>query len=356
MEKKKIGTKGLSCRFFVMGITASAILTSVWISFWPGKTMAAESINLMMNGGAFQNLAEKLVIGPFEKKYGVTVNVTPGLSQQMLSRLKAEKTNPSQDVVNLDLGPAIIGFSEGLFEKINPANIPNIKDLDEIAINKDGLGPITTSHVICLAYNSEYMKKPIPKSWMDLWNPIYKDTIVLTTPELSSGLLFLLHISMLKGGSYENIDPGIEMIKKLKPNIRRWAVNHAEILKALHTEDMIALSTTTSTFVEAGLSGKPIKPILLNDGNILSPATGQIVKGTKKRELVEKFINEWLSPEAQLGWADEYNVLVFNKKVKFPANIRERLPSPGQTVLYDFAKISKNLEKWVEKFTREIKR
>ncbi len=352
MEKKKLGTKGLSLRFFVIGITASAILTSVWISFWPGKTMAAESINLMMNGGAWLDMARKLVIDPFEKKYGVTVNVTPGSSQQMLTRLKAEKTNSSQDCVIIDLGPASVGYGEGVFEKINPENIPNMKDLDKIAIDKDGYGPIVSAHATGLAYNSEFMKKPIPKSWMDLWNPIYKDTIILNTVQNTSGLLFLLHVSMLNGGSYENIDPGIEMIKKLRPNIRRFVASNSEVHRAFHTEDIIAVCSPSIPIIEARNSGKPINPIFPEEGNVLSPATAQIVRGTKKRELAEKLINEWLNPEAQLGWAVEYNVNVFNKKVKLPADARKRLPS--KTVLYDFVKISKNLEKWMEKFTREI--
>lgn len=353
MEKKKIEKKGMSRRSFIKGATFSAILGGVGIMGRSEKARAAESINVMMFGGDWETFIRKVVVAPFEKKYGVTVSITPGSSVQMLTRVRAEKQNPSQDCVIIDLGPAFFGIGEGLFEKINPANIANLKDLDEMAIDKKGYGPIVTSHSTGLAYNAKLMKKPLPTSWMDLWNPIYKDTLLLSNISLASGYLFLLQIAMMNGGSYENIDPGIEMIKKLKPNIRRFTASSAELRTALQGEDIIGFCSPALAYMAAQNSGEPIKPIFTKEGNILSPATIQIVKGTKKKEWVEKFINEFLSPESQLGFATEYTVVIFNKKVKLPPELSQRMPS--KNIFYDYEKISKNLEKWIEKFTREIK-
>jgi putative spermidine/putrescine transport system substrate-binding protein len=353
MEKKRDEKKGISRRSFLKGTAATAILTGTGISVRQGKARAAETLNLMINGGDWEQLARKLVVAPFEKKYGATVSITPASSSLMLTRLRAEKQNPSQDCVVIDLGPAYVGFAEGLFEKINPSNIPNLKDLDEMAVDKKGYGPIVSSHSTGLAYNAKRMTKPVPKSWMDLWNPVYKDTLLLSSITLTSGQLFLLEIAMLNGGSYENIDPGIDMIKKLKPNIRRFTANSAELRNALQDEDIIGVCSPNIAIEAALKSGMPINPIFPTEGNVLSPATCQIVKGTKKKDLVEKFINEYLSPESQLGWTVDYHVAVFNKKVKLPPEVTRTLPS--KNVFYDFGKISTNLEKWIEKFNREIK-
>ena len=352
MKRKNEENQEMTRTVFVKGVVALAILICLGTGGL-GKARAAETINLMINGGDWEKLARKLVVAPFEKKYGATVSITPASSSQMLTRVRAEKQNPSQDCVVIDLGPAQVGFAEGLFEKINPSNIPNLKDLDEMAIDKKGYGPIVSSHSTGLAYNAKMMTKPVPKSWMDLWNPVYKDTLLLSNITLTSGQLFLLQIVMLNGGSYENIDPGIEMIKKLKPNIRRFTANSAELRTALQGEDIIGVCSPNIAIEAASKSGMPVKPIFPAEGNVLSPATCQIVKGTKKKDLVEKFINEYLSPESQLGWAVEYHVAVFNKKVKLPPETAGTLPS--KNVFYDFAKISANLEKWIDKFTREIK-
>ena len=353
MEKKKDAKKGLSRRSFLKGAAAATLLTGTGITVRPGKARGAETLNVMMNGGDYEKLARKLAGVPFEKKYGATVSITPGTGAQILTRLRAEKQSPSQDFVILDSGPTAIAIRDGLLEKINPANVPNLKDLDAMAIDKQGYGPIVHSHSIGLAYNENLMKKPAPASWMDLWNPIYKDTLLLVNITMTQGYFFLLQISMMNGGSYENVDPGIELIKKLKPNIRRFAQNIAEIRNTLHTEDIITLCAPNIPFEEAQKDGQPIKPIFPKEGNILSPATGQVIKGTKKKDLAEKFLNEYLSPESQMGWSVEYNIANFSKKVKLPPDVLKRLPS--NNILFDFGKVASNQEKWIEKFTREIK-
>ena len=353
MKKKVNDGKRVSRRSFLKGAAASTVLAGVGVPMWSGKARAAETLNIMMNGGDYEKLARKLVVVPFEKKYGASVSITPGSGAQILTRLRAEKQNPSQDFVVLDSGPAVLAVGEGLVEKINPANVPNLKDLDPMAIDKQGFGPIVHSHSIGLAYNQNLMKKPVPQSWMDLWNPVYKDTILLVNITLTPGYLFLLQINMVNGGTYENVDPGIDMIKKLKPNIRRFVQNMAEVRSTLHSEDIIIPCGPNIPFEEAKKDNQPIYPIFPREGNVLSPATGQIIKGTKKKDLAEKFLNEFLSPESQLGWSVEYDIANFNKKVKLPPEVAKRLPS--KNILYDFAKIAANQEKWIEKFTREVK-
>jgi putative spermidine/putrescine transport system substrate-binding protein len=337
MEKKMNKGKRVSRRTFLKGAAVSGVLAGAGFPMGSGKARSAETLNIMMNGGDYEKLARKLVVAPFEKKYGAGVSITPGSGAQILTRLRAEKQNPSQDFVVLDSGPAVLAVAEGLVEKINPANIPNLKDLDAMALDKQGFGPIIHSHSIGLAYNANLMK----------------DTILLVDITLTPGYLFLLQISMMNGGTYENVGPGIEMIKKLKPNIRRFVQNMAEVRSTLHTEDIIIPCGPNIPFEEAKKDNQPIYPIFPKEGNVLSPATGQIIRGTKKKDLAEKFLNEYLSPESQLGWSVEYDIANFNKKVKLPAEVAKRLPT--KNILYDFTKVAANQEKWIEKFTREVK-
>ena len=353
MTGKKWDTRDRGVRALMTGACVFILLTGIAFQGWSSRVMAAERLNVMMNGGDYEKLARKLVVVPFERKYGVTVNITPGSGNQMLTRLKAEKSNPTQDCVIIDLGPAVAGMAEGVFEKINPANIPNLKEMDPIVLDKDGYGPIVHSHSIGLAYNAKLMTKSVPTSWNDLWNPIYKDTLLLVNITLTPGYLFLLHTAMTHGGSYENIEPGIEMIKKLEPNIRRFAQGIAELRSSLQSEDIITICAPNIPFQEAQKSGMPIKALFPKEGNIMSPATAQVVSGTKNKDLAEKFINEYLSPQSQMGWSVDYNIATFNKTVVLPPDVKERLPS--KNILYDFRKIAENLEMWIEKFTREVK-
>ena len=90
MEKKTSEAKRLSRRSFLKGTVASTALVGVGVPMWSGKARAAETLNIMMNGGDYEKLARKLVVAPFEKKYGASVSITPGSGAQILTRLRAE--------------------------------------------------------------------------------------------------------------------------------------------------------------------------------------------------------------------------------------------------------------------------
>ena len=89
MENKRDGKKGMSRRAFLKGAAASTVLAGVGVPMWPGKARAAETLNIMMNGGDYEQLVRKLVVVPFEKKTGATVSITPGSGAQILTRLRA---------------------------------------------------------------------------------------------------------------------------------------------------------------------------------------------------------------------------------------------------------------------------
>src|ERR1041384_4224839 len=58
----------------------------------PASTSASQprSINMMMNGGLYQEVATRVVLDPFSKAHNVTINVIPSNSAPMLTRAKAE--------------------------------------------------------------------------------------------------------------------------------------------------------------------------------------------------------------------------------------------------------------------------
>src|SRR5579871_6120484 len=57
------------------------------------------SINMMMNGGLYQDVATRVVLDPFSKAHNVTINVIPANSAPMLTRVKAEASSPTIDAV-----------------------------------------------------------------------------------------------------------------------------------------------------------------------------------------------------------------------------------------------------------------
>src|ERR1043165_8989052 len=127
----------------------------------PAATTASSqvsSINMMMNGGLYQEVATRVVLDPFSKAHNVTINVIPSNSAPMLTRVKAEAAAPTIDAVLWDDPVAVQARDAGLVEKIDASNVPNMKDLASWADYKDGFGPSVHSNPSVLAYNSNNFK------------------------------------------------------------------------------------------------------------------------------------------------------------------------------------------------------
>jgi putative spermidine/putrescine transport system substrate-binding protein len=306
----------------------------------------------MLNGGIYEELARRLVIEPFEQATGASVEVIPASAAQIVTRLMAERAAPTVDVVVIDqlvMGKAI---DAGMFETIDAGNIPNMKSLAAEAVDSRGFGPMVHCHNLVLGYNTKLMTAAPPTSWADLWSPRFRGMVVPGAIELTPGLLFLLEANVLNGGSYTNIDPGFAALHRLAPNIRKYFHNIGEVRPLVSQENVIV--AISSNMLQAEINqGSPVGMVFPAEGCLGSPAVAQIVRGTKVKDLGEQFIDHYLKPEAQLGWARDYNVSVFNTKARVTADLQFRIAN--RTVFFDANAVSRGRESWVERWTREIK-
>jgi putative spermidine/putrescine transport system substrate-binding protein len=331
------------------GVAASGLLGGCSAG---GRDASRPRLNVMMNGGFYEELARRHIIEPFEAEYGVRVNVIPGTAAQILTRLMAERSDPAVDVVILDQMLAARGLSEGLFERIDPTNIPNLADLAAVALDSDGFGPIVHSHSLALGVNTERLDVDPPTSWTDLWHPRFAGMVTPASIELTPGLLFLIQASLQNGGSYDNMDPGFRAIRELAPNIRKFYRGLGEVRPLLNSENVIVVVSSNVTQGEVD-KGNPIGVIFPEEGSLASPAVAQVVKGTRVKEMAERFINAYLSPEVQLQWATNFYLTVFNERVEIPEALRSRIAS--DIVIFDSAAIAQRREAWVERWVREIR-
>jgi len=384
---KELATKRISRRTFLMGVAGAAGLGvfggslagcaagtgSGGTTSTPGTaatgapaanpavdTVAAKvkgegrTLRVLMNGGKLSDVIHASVIEPFEKKYGANVEVIPSTSAEMMTRVRSEKANPTIDLVYIDDIVAPLGISEGLFEKIDPSNIPNLKDVDERFVNKDGYGPGGHGVAITFAYNKELVKVDPPTSWADLWKPDYKDMLAMSSINLSPAILFLVQAAQLNGGSYDNIDPGFEAIKRLIPNVRIWWRDTGIIRSNVDKDGVVGIFGQSYWLDEIG-KGIPLVPIVPKEGAHFSAVTLQLVKGSKNKDLAELLINEHLSESGQLGIArGNYNSIV-NKKVVLPDDLKGKVVSNLNLQYFDPVKIAANRDAWMERWMKDLK-
>ena len=305
-----------------------------------------------MNGGYYEELARRHVIEPFQDEFGTRVQVVPATAAQILTRLLAERSSPAVDVVILDQMLAAKGIAEGLFEKIDPANVPNLADLAALAIDPEGYGPVVHSHSLSLGMNTDLLDVDPPESWADLWHPRFRDMVVPASIELTPGLLFLLQASFQNGGSYADMDPGFEALRALAPNIRKFYRGLGEVRPLLNNENVIVAVSSNVTQGEID-KGNPVGVVFPKEGSLASPAVAQVVRGTPVKELAERFIDVYLRPEVQFQWAKNFYLTVFNERVEIPDDLRSRIAD--KIIFFDAAEAARGREAWVERWVREIR-
>jgi len=79
---------------------------------------------------------------------------------------------------------------------------------------------------------------------------------------------------------------------------------------------------------------------------------GQIVKGSKNKDLAELFINEYISPEGGAAISGKLYFKTFNTKTQLPDNVKNIMPT--EVTLFDPFKIAKYREEWTARWLREI--
>jgi len=312
----------------------------------------AARLRVMLNGGIYEELARRLVIEPFEKESGVRVDVVPASAAQIVTRLMAERSAPSVDVVIVDqlvMGKAI---DEGVFERIEPGNVPHMRDLAPEAIDPRGFGPMVHSHNLVLGFNTKLLSTNPPKAWADLWDARFKGLVVPGAIGLTPGVLFLLQANALNGGTYENVDPGFAALARLRPNVRKYFQNIGEVRPLVSQDNVIVAISSNMLQVEIA-QGSPVGIVFPDEGCLASPAVAQVVRGTRAKELAERFIDRYLDPEVQLAWARQYNVSVFNTKAAVPEDVLARIAN--KVVFFDANEVSRRREAWVDRWMREVR-
>jgi putative spermidine/putrescine transport system substrate-binding protein len=309
------------------------------------------SINMMMNGGLYQEVATRVVLDPFSKAHNVTINVIPSNSAPMLTRVKAEAASPTIDAVVWDDPVAVQARDAGLLEKIDPANVPNMKDLAAWADYKDGYGPSIHSNPSMFAYNTNNFKLDPPKSFKDIWSPTYQKALDIPSVDVTQGIQFLVLAAMLNGGGPDNIEPGFAALKELQPNIGAYYHDVSEIGPTLQNDPYLML-TGNGQIHNVLAQGYPLKIVIPTEGAMATPAVFDIIKGTKAKALLEQLLNTYLDPANQLEIAKAQYWAVPNTKVQVPDQFKNDIPT--KVITFDPRQIAAHQQEWSTRAKREF--
>ncbi|KNF07073.1 spermidine/putrescine-binding periplasmic protein [Gottschalkia purinilytica] len=300
----------------------------------------------------------KNVFTPFEKKYNVKIVLELGNNINRLDKIR-EKKNKADIIILTDYF-AMQGIEEGLFEKIDRKNIPNIENLYDIAkepLGKD-YGPAHTIASYGLIYNPDKIKEPIT-SWSDLWKPELKGKIGLNDIKNAGGPFLLLIAAEQAGVDIKkDEDKAFEKMKELSKNVLKFHEKASESINTFSMGETVVMDSYS--FEAQSVKDNVSQAIRIDpkEGSYALMETVNVVKGTKNKELAEKFIDWILSEEVQKAQALD--------KVDSPTNKNVKLtPKESEDVIYgkdsikkfktvDWEYVNKSMKRWTERWDKEI--
>lgn len=305
-------------------------------------------------GGKFEKEYRKAIVEPFEKKFGHQVTLKYGSSPQWLTTGILTKENPEIDVLWLSFPESIRAVNEELGIPLTSAEIPNLKDVDPRWYDfykRKAVGLDYASFGIAFRTDSGL---PAPKSWADLWKPEYKGRLTLPDISAAGGFETLVIAAKLNGGSEQNIGPGFEALKRLRPNVRRFYRSLPEAAQLFERGEVVIGPYWDGRAWGLKDGGSPMSWVAPIEGASVGMVSYHIAKKSKNLEVCKQFVNFALSVEAQEGFCNAMQYGPVNTKAKLTGAAFERVPPLDRLTLLDWFAVEPNLAAWTERFNREI--
>lgn len=331
------------------------------------RRMIAGAAAASLAGGTGARAADALVAGiapgPWEEAYrrfvvpaaaaaGLDVQLAPGLSLEQIAKVRGSRGVPPYDVVTLDPGPRGTLIDLNLVEPFDPDRLKNLPQLPPGLADRYGVA--TAGQVSGIAYNPK--KLPRPTGWKDLFKPEYVKRLGITGFQSTYGTAALIEIAKAYGGSEENIQPALDQIAKVLPDIA--AVAQPVALPQLFQQGQIDVMFIVTQFVDTFRGqGVDIEFVIPDTGAIAFFSTMHIPKGAKNVNAAYRYIDTVLGRDIQASLAQApYYVVPVNKEAAARAKDTLDLSDKSKFVTHDWTKINAVRNEWIDRFNRTVAR
>jgi iron(III) transport system substrate-binding protein len=273
----------------IVGLCAGAVYAS------PVQEADTTPKTVIVYSSVDEGNAKKL-LDAFTADTGITAQFVHLSTGPALARLKAESANPQADVwMGAPSDNHIIAKNDGL---TIPHTGGNFSSLDPAFKDPQGYWRSFYMNPMAFAINKEILARmgaPMPRSWQDLLNPVYKGQIQMPTPQ-ASGTAYNVVASLVKLMGEEG---AYEYMKKLGPNIQTYTSSGTAPSKGVSVGQSLIGIQFTPAFFEFIDQGFPLEVVFPTEGVWFEAPGVSIVKGSKNLAAAQALV-EWLSsPKGQ---------------------------------------------------------
>ncbi|CAL8481237.1 ABC transporter substrate-binding protein [Caballeronia sp. S22] len=312
-------------------------------------------------GGSTEKLLKEKLIPEFEKREaGVKVVYVAGNSTDILAKLEAQKGRQELSVAIIDDGPMYQAVGQALCAPVEQTGaVRDLYPLARMAGDRSvGIGMLAVG----LVYNKDVFAKrgwAPPTSWSDLADPKYQGKVVIPPISNGYGLLTLLMMARINGGSETNIDPGFQALtKKVSPNVLAWEPSPGNMAQMLQTGEAALAVWGNGRVQDVINQGAPVAFVYPKEGAFALMSAACPVAGAPQPTLAQRFLQFLVSPEAQTSFATVSGWGPVNKTVTLPAAVAAKVVSGPDKVKslimpnYDVVNVKR--AEWTARWNRSV--
>ena len=283
-------------------------------------------------GGSWKDRICEYICPKIEAEGGKVEFVT-GNPRNLLSKLVAARgqDEPPFDVVEITDATWPVVLAADFVEKMDPANVPNVADLDPNMYDEyKAANWMTQEGFVVNLKKLEELGVERPTGFMDLFNPALKGKIIIPDIAVNTVLTSIAGFAAEKGGDEHNIDPGLELIRDL--GVHSFWTSGTQITQLMKAEDVyvaIAHAGWGVRLHDAGVPVGMVHPKVKDKVGLASRGYAGLVKGTKNKAAAEFYINELISEGMQEVLHTKNGIVPTNGKVQAKYSGQAKLDSSG---------------------------
>ncbi|HVY17706.1 MAG TPA: extracellular solute-binding protein [Rhodopila sp.] len=248
----------------------------------------------------------KHVVPKFEADYKCKVYTTEGFTLTQIAALRATRTNPKYSAMFMDDIGVDLAKGEGLIDPLPVDKMPNLSRLYKRFMFSDGYGAAFAISAAGMAYNPT--SGVTIKSYADLWEPRFKDRILMVTPKFTQSIYLLVVAASLATGkpwaeAQFDLNAAWDRMKALKPNIQTIYEAPATVMMVAQGQADLAGIEYSKQVYPYTVSGAPISMTFPKEGTFAGVNCLTLPKNAPEPELGAAFLNRMLDPEVQQGMA-----------------------------------------------------
>jgi iron(III) transport system substrate-binding protein len=285
----------------------------------------------------------------------IKVNVLRLSTGDLGARMLAESSNPQHDVI---WGWAVTQMADPrILEMLEPYKPAGIDEVKTEFKDSEHRWFATTGYFAGFCVNNVILEQrdlPMPTSWEDLLDPIYKGHVVVPNPASSgTGYLQIASILQMKGE-----EEGWKFLEALDENIAQYIKSGSRPCRAAASGEYAIGASFAFSAVKLIMEGYPITLVVPSEGAGYEMEVTGLMNAAKNKDDAKTFMDWLLTPAAAKLYGERSEMSVVPGARPTEAVLNAGLPEDVSTVLYkmDFDWSAQNKERILAEWTSRIER